>query len=31
MTAGSQPFDPPVGDPVPVIRKHLCFESVVAW
>lgn len=29
--AGSQPFDPPVADPVPVIRKQLCFDSVVAW
>lgn len=29
--AGSQPFDPPVADPVAVIRKQLCFDSVVAW
>jgi hypothetical protein len=31
MTAGSQPFDPAPGDPVPVIKKQLCFDSVVAW
>ena len=31
MTAGSQPFDPPIADPVPVIRKQVCFDSVVAW
>ena len=31
MTAGSQPFDPPVGDPVPVIRKQRCLDNVVAW
>jgi len=29
-TAGSQPFDPAAASPVPVIRKQLCFESVVA-
>ena len=27
---GWQPFDP-AGDPVPVIRKQLCRDSVVPW
>jgi hypothetical protein len=27
---GWQPFDP-AGDPVPVIRKQLCHDSVVPW
>ena len=27
---GWQPFDP-AGDPVPVIRKQLCLDSVVPW
>src|SRR5271169_5658829 len=31
MMAGSQPFDPVLACPVPVIKKQLCFESVVAW
>ncbi len=30
MTAGSQPFEPMFGAPVPVIKKQLCFDSVVA-
>jgi hypothetical protein len=31
ITAGLQPFDPSIGDPVPVIKKQLCLVSVVAW